>query len=103
MVRQYNLKNFSLPIRKAITYINMEPDTDLSLKALAVRLILNPNYLSTLSTDLPIKKIVQQCGFTDIHYFTRIFKRFTSLTPKNYREQGISDKLWDKPYYIRQT
>ena len=129
MVRQYNLKNFSLPIRKAITYINMEPDTDLSLKALAVRLILNPNYLSTLftkelgislteylnrcrdehakhlhlSTDLTIKKIVQQCGFTDIHYFTRIFKRFTSLTPKNYREQGISDKLWDKPYYIRQT
>ena len=129
MVRQYNLKNFSLPIRKAITYINMEPDTDLSLKALAVRLSLNPNYLSTLftkelgislteyvnrcrvehakhlllSTDLPIKKIVQQCGFTDIHYFTRIFKRFTSLTPKNYREQGISDKLWDKPYFIRQT
>ena len=38
MVRQYNLKNFSLPIRKAITYINMEPDTDLSLKALAVRI-----------------------------------------------------------------
>ena len=69
MVRQYNLKNFSLPIRKAITYINMEPDTDLSLKALATRLSLNPNYLSTLFT----------------------------------KELGISDKLWDKPYYIRQT
>jgi predicted ATPase len=35
--------------------------------------------------------------------FTRMFKRVTSLTPKNYREQGISDKLWDKPYFIRQT
>lgn len=127
MVRQYNLKTFSLPIRKAITYINMEPDADLSLKALAVRLGLNPNYLSTLftkelgvslteyvnrcrvehakhlllSTDLPIKKIAQLCGFTDIHYFTRMFKRFTPLTPKKYREQGISDKLWDKPYFIR--
>ena len=129
MVRQYNLKTFSLPIRKVITYINMEPDADLSLKALAVRLGLNPNYLSTLftkelgvslteyinrcrvehakhlllSTELPIKKIAQLCGFTDIHYFTRMFKRFTSLTPKNYREQGISDKLWDKPYFIRQS
>lgn len=127
MVRQYNLKTFSLPIRKAITYINMEPDADLSLKALAARLGLNPNYLSTLftkelgvslteyvnrcrvkhakhlllSTDLPIKKIAQLCGFTDIHYFTRMFKRFTPLTPKKYREQGISDKLWDKPYFIR--
>ncbi|MCI9500855.1 MAG: helix-turn-helix transcriptional regulator, partial [Hungatella sp.] len=50
-----------------------------------------------------IKKIAQLCGFTDIHYFTRMFKRFTSLTPKNYREQGISDKLWDKPYFIRQS
>ena len=126
LVNRYHLKAFSLPIQKVITYINMEPASDLTLKALATKLNINANYLSTLftkelgiplteyvnrcrmehakhmllSTELPIKRIAERCGFTDIHYFTRMFRRITSLTPKVYREQGISEKIWDKPYFI---
>ena len=127
LVNRYHLKAFSLPIQKVITYINMEPASDLTLKALAAKLNINANYLSTLfkkelgiplteyvnrcrmehtkhmllSTELPIKRIAERCGFTDIHYFTRMFRRITSLTPKVYREQGISEKIWAKPYFIK--
>lgn len=128
MVKQYNLKTFSLPVQKVITYINIEPASDLSLRSLAAKLNVNANYLSTLftkelgiplteyvnrcriehakhllvSTELPIKRIAEQCGFMDIHYFTRMFRRITSTTPRVYREQGISEKLWDRPYFIKQ-
>ena len=48
LVNRYHLKSFSLPIQKVITYINMEPASDLTLKALAAKLNINANYLSTL-------------------------------------------------------
>lgn len=123
LVNKFNLKNYSLPVRKTISYINTELTADLSLKSLSGRLNINANYLSTLftkelgislteyvtrcriehakhlliSSDMPIKKISEQCGFSDIYYFTRVFKRVASVTPKAYREQGASSKLWDRP------
>lgn len=39
-----------------------------------------------LGTNLPIKSIAEQCGFSDIHYFSRLFKKIVETTPKAYRE-----------------
>lgn len=112
LVQKYSLKAYSPPIRKAITYINTDLTTDLSLKSLATQININASYLSglfkketgvplteyvnrcrighaqllLLTTDLPIKAIAAQCGIPDMQYFSRIFKRITGVTPKVYQE-----------------
>lgn len=39
-----------------------------------------------LSTDLPIKEIAYECGFTDLNYFSKSFKAHYSLSPTIYRQ-----------------
>lgn len=113
LVKEFNLKDYSMPIRKAITYINADLSADLSLKFLASQLNVNASYLSTLfkketgttlteyvssrrilhaqkllrGTDLPIQAISLQCGIEDMYYFSRMFKRIAGVTPRGYRER----------------
>jgi len=39
-----------------------------------------------LSLDVPLSEVSQLSGFEDQSYFTKIFKKFTGVTPKKYRE-----------------
>lgn len=118
LVKEYNLQEYSLPIRKVLTYIHTDLTADLSLKALSDQININASYLSSLfkkevgislteytntsrithaqillySTDLPIKTIALQCGISDMYYFSRMFKRITGITPKAYRDRNTSKK-----------
>lgn len=113
LIKDYNLKDYSIPVRKTITYINADLSADLSLKFLAAQLNVNASYLSSLfsketgvtlteyvnskrialaqkllrGTDLPIQSITMQCGISDMYYFSRMFKRITGMTPRTYREK----------------
>ena len=40
------------------------------------------------STDLQIKEIAYQLGFSDASYFNRLFKKITEVSPTVYRENG---------------
>lgn len=40
-------------------------------------------------TDLPIKAVAGECGFTDQRYFTRRFREFYRSTPGDYRQQIV--------------
>ena len=112
LVRKHAMKHYSPLIQKAITCIDAELSANLSLKSLAKRLNVSGSYLSTTfrketgdtitnyitykrirhamhllsSTGLQVQTIAQHCGIWDIHYFSKLFKKATGLTPKEYRE-----------------
>lgn len=37
-------------------------------------------------TDMQIKEIAYECGFEDVAYFNRYFKKYTALTPNSFRK-----------------
>lgn len=114
MVRKLNRETYSPIIQKIIAYIETDVSTDLSLKTFAKYLNVNASYLSTLfskevgiplseyvnncrifhakkllqGTDLPIKSIAEQCGFSDTHYFSRVFRKIENTTPNEYRKSS---------------
>lgn len=42
-------------------------------------------------TRTPVKEIAQQCGFADMRFFCRSFKKSTGMTPGAYRKSGGMD------------
>lgn len=112
LVKNHSLKGYSMLVRKVITNIIYDLTADLSLKAQAKELNVNPSYLSTLfkketgqtltefvnrkriehailllnSTDMQIQVVAQYCGIPDVNYFTKTFKKIVGKTPKEYRE-----------------
>ena len=106
-----DLQNGTDVIEKAITYMKQHYNQHLTLKETAGHVELNPSYFSTLfkqscgssfkeylnyirieegkkllaGTDISILDIAIAIGFEDQSYFTKVFKKYTGLTPKQYR------------------
>lgn len=72
-------------------YINrlMVKNTGVSLKQYLIRhrISISLNLLQT--TDLSINQITELSGFSDMNYFSRIFKKFTGVSPTGYRSVNI--------------
>ena len=111
LVRQKSIKKYSFYVGKAITLISYDLTADLSLKCIAATLQVNPSYLSTLftkecgctltdyvhdqrieeamrmllQTNKSILQISIDCGFNDVRYFNRCFKKKNGITPTEYR------------------
>ncbi len=112
LVRKHSMKTYSAPIQKTIAHIDADLTADLSLRALAAAQNISDGYLSALfhretgqtltqfvnerrmkaacrllsTTKLQIQTVAQHCGILDVHYFSRLFKRHTGMTPLEYRE-----------------
>lgn len=111
LVEKRSTALYSEPVRQILVTIDASIDSDLSLKRFANELFLNTSYLSSLfkketgmtltdyvnqhrvgyakrllkSTTLSISDIASAVGITNIHYFTRLFKRETGLSPREFR------------------
>ena len=112
LVKNHSLKNYSLLVQKVVTRIDSDLNADQSLSTHAELLNVHPSYLSTLfrketgmtlteyvnqkrveygifllnTTDMQIQSVAQQCGISDINYFTRIFKKQIGKTPSEYKK-----------------
>lgn len=99
-------------VKKAIQYISKNFADQLTLEAVANQVHLNPAYFSTMfkqstgssfkeylnmvrieeskrllaNTDYSLIDIAVATGFEDQSYFSKVFKKFTGLTPKQYRK-----------------
>ena len=98
-------------IKKAVQYISKNYANNLTLELVANQVHLNPTYFSTLfkqstgssfkeylnmvrveeskrllsNTDYSLIDIAVATGFEDQSYFTKVFKKYTGLTPKQFR------------------
>lgn len=116
LVRNHAAEAYSPAVWRTIFYIESDLSRDLSLSILAKMQNINSSYLSSLfrretgqtittyiarrrvelakqllhSTDLQIQMIAQHCGISDVNYFSRLFKKHTGKTPREYREASKS-------------
>ena len=112
LVRKHSMKDYSPPIQRTIILIDSDLSADLTLATLAKAQGVSPSYLSALfhrevgttltdfvngkrvklamqllkTTSLQVQTIAAHCGIVDVHYFSRIFKKYSGTTPKAYRD-----------------
>ncbi|MBE6541947.1 MAG: AraC family transcriptional regulator [Ruminococcaceae bacterium] len=113
LVRKHTMKNYSSPVRKAILMIDADISANISLRNLAEAQNISAAYLSTIfkretgktiteyinnermtlaahlleTTNLQIQTIALHCGVLDVQYFSKLFKKYSGKTPKEYREK----------------
>lgn len=116
MIQQFREPEYSYNVSKAVHYIQNHISEKMSLEIIAEYLNVSPPYLSalfhseagiTLSDyvlrqkinlakeylkveNLSITQISQLCGFEDSNYFSRVFKKYTMMSPRQYRKTNIS-------------
>ena len=115
LVKTHSLSNYSYLIGRAITIINYDLKSDLSLSNISKQLGVTSSYLSRLfkeemkmtltdyvnqkrieyavtllhSTEMQIQSVAYECGIQDTNYFIKLFKKQTGLTPTKYRHQFV--------------
>lgn len=113
LVRKHAVGHYSPLIQKTVTCIESDLRGKLGLKELAELQGISPGYLSTLfrketgrtltdyvagrrvdyarqllgSTKLQVQTIAQYCGIPDVNYFSKTFKKYTGITPVEFRAQ----------------
>lgn len=112
LVRKHATQDYSPPVQQAMIFIESNLSGDLNLRMLAQKLNISSSYLSTIfkketgqtltdfiaqrrvdkamdllrTTRLQVQTVAQHCGIVDVHYFSKIFKKVTGMTPKAYRD-----------------
>lgn len=114
LVKRHSLSKYSYYVGQTITMVQYDLSADLKLKTIAEKLNVNSSYLSTLFhkevgctltdyinkqriersihllqlTAKPVQEISSECGFQDVNYFIKLFKKQTGFTPNRYRMQS---------------
>jgi YesN/AraC family two-component response regulator len=116
LVEEFSLRRYSLVVRNIINTVDFNLQEKLTLASLAKQFNVNPNYLSGLfkretgqtltdyinakrlqhagallrSSGAYIQEVAEQCGFLDVNYFTRLFKRYYNKSPREFRNESAA-------------
>ncbi|MBQ7046079.1 MAG: helix-turn-helix domain-containing protein [Clostridia bacterium] len=111
LVKKHATRNYSAIVQKTVVYIDSDLCADLKLSSLAQMHNVSASYLSaqfkketgsTLTeyvnnkriknamhllktTNLQVQTVAQHSGILDMQYFTKLFKKYTGQTPKEFR------------------
>ena len=112
LVYKHSNEKYSPVVKKAVLVIDSDVSAELSLSTLARIQGLSPGYLATVfkretgktvleyirdkriehaayllgTTHLQIQTVALHCGIMDVQYFSKLFKRQTGKSPKEYRD-----------------
>lgn len=113
-------KSGEILCEQALRIIGSEfSDPDLSLVSVSGRINVSPNYLSSLikkyekktfidllterrmeeakqlilCTPMKIREISEKCGYSDQHYFSYCFKKYTGVSPNGLRQKNQSGEV----------
>ena len=115
LVYQHSIKRYSPIVQKTVMIIDSNISAELSLNLLAKKLGISAGYLSAIfkketqknvsqyikekrvehamhllrTTHLQIQTVALHCGIMDVQYFSKIFKKQTGKTPKEYRDSQL--------------
>lgn len=118
LVNRHATRHYSPLVQRTITYIDTDLSGDLSLNTLAAMQSINPSYLSALfrretgqtltehvnekrirlarqllrTTRLQVQTVAQHCGIPDVNYFSKLFKKHTGKTPREYRQSTADNE-----------
>ena len=113
LVKNNSVKHYSPVIQRAIVQIDTDLAGDLSLRHLAQHQNINASYLSSLfkretgqtitdfisgrriqlarqllaTTQLQVQTVARYCGISDVNYFSKMFKKHTGKSPREYRRE----------------
>lgn len=116
LVKAFSTKNYSPIVKKAVDYIHFNLEDPLTLNDIAAAINVNPSYLSRKFKEdtktniidyinhkrvdeaklylqrgnVSVTEIAFLVGFNDLNYFTRVFKKITTLTPSQYMKEKNS-------------
>lgn len=105
-----------IKLKRAIEYMRSNYSSKLSLETLADAVDVSPKYFCVffkdltgmtafeylnnyriekasrmlVSTDIPVTEIAYCCGFNDLSYFIKTFKKCKGVTPKHFRNREFS-------------
>ena len=115
LIQRYTLREYSPIVRKAMNYIIINLSSELRLSDIARASGVSPNYLSALfnqetgdsvsayinqkriskaaelleNRSTQIQEIAFYVGFSDLNYFTRVFRTIKGMPPGEYRKKCI--------------
>ena len=118
LVSKHSLIKYTPMVRQALNYINTHLSSDIHLPEIASAINVSPNYLSAVfnretkqsistyinqrrvdkaielleTSNASIEDVASFVGFSDMNYFTRVFKGIKGMTPSDFRKHSVISK-----------
>ena len=117
LVKKHAKRGYSPLVQNVVMLIDADLNEDLTLKTFANKFNVNASYLSSLfkkdtgltlteyvnrkrvekgkelleNTSLQIQSVARLCGVVDVNYYVKLFKKYTDMTPGQYRENNKAE------------